>query len=204
MRRLNGKHLLFVAVAFALSACGTSSGSGDTADDAGGTIDGNSSHDAGASGNGDGASVDGSAVDATGGGGDGGTGGDASVGGDGSAAGDAATSSDSAMMGDAPTGGDGSTCTPAVGGSFECNTTSPCNSATQYCAFGGIANTCEPLPAECQCEETRTCACILARSGCVNLDGGPDDQALLQCQPYTPNDAGGLGLVVSNCVKFAP
>ncbi len=97
MRRLNGKHLLSVAVAFALSACGTSGGSGDTADDAGGTIDGNSSHDAGATGKGDGASVDGSAVDATGGGGDGGKGGDASAGADGSAAGDAATSSDSAI-----------------------------------------------------------------------------------------------------------
>lgn len=92
-----------------------------------------------------------------------------------SAAGDAAPS-DAAFKYDGP-------CTPRVGTSFVCGAASCTNSTTQYCIYGAVPNTCQPLPPACQCEETFNCACLAANLDC---DGG------FLCSPHS--DAGAAEL----------
>jgi hypothetical protein len=51
-------------------------------------------------------------------------------------------------------------CTAVASFTFVCP--SACNGATNYCLGGGVPNTCEPIPAACQCAQTHTCDCLLA------------------------------------------
>jgi hypothetical protein len=98
---------------------------------------------------------------------------------DGQPSSDGSTVTDSGSNPDAMTLPDGGKCTPRVGGSFVCGATPCTDSTTQYCIYGAVPNTCEPLPPACQCEETFTCECLLANLSC---DGGAS------CLPH--NDAG--------------
>jgi hypothetical protein len=98
---------------------------------------------------------------------------------DGRSSSDGSTITDSGSNPDAMTLPDGGKCTPRVGGPFSCGAIPCTDSTTQYCIYGAVPNTCEPLPPACQCEETFTCDCLLANLSC---DGGAS------CLPH--NDAG--------------
>ncbi len=92
------------------------------------------------------------------------------------------TASDAAGAADS-----GATCTPLVPHSFPC-AASPCaNSATEYCIFGPVPNSCQPLPVACQCQETFNCECLSTHLTC---DGDAGFNA--SCDPH-----GDAGLVES-------
>jgi hypothetical protein len=89
-----------------------------------------------------------------------------------------ATASDAAGAGEG-----GGTCTPPIGHAFPCGA-SPCaSSATEYCIYGPVPNTCQPLPAACQCAETFNCECLSTHLTC---DGDAGFNA--SCDAH--NDAG--------------
>jgi hypothetical protein len=64
-----------------------------------------------------------------------------------------------------------------------------CNYATSYCYNGSVPNACLPIPAECQCEQKHTCACVLAHLSC---DGGT-----LACSTF--EDGGELWVENGGC-----
>jgi len=86
-------------------------------------------------------------------------------------------------------GGDGA-CTPLTSMTGKCGPFTSCDFAKSYCLGGSVANTCEPLPPACACQETHTCACLDAHvSAC---DGG-----FQMCTPYA--DGGMPWIFWSGC-----
>jgi hypothetical protein len=137
--------VIVAALCGVLSACSTDDASNANGDSTDGSVNGPDGSTDGANAT-DGRLADGALV------GDGGDGGSSS---------------------DAETFGDGA-CTPrGDGGPFVCGAgaAGTCtDSTTQYCIFGAVPNTCQPLPPACQCEETFSCACLVANLICD--DGG--------------------------------
>ncbi len=108
--------------------------------------------------------------------------------GDGQSADDAAN--DGGTITEAGTRSDGGPCTPRVGGPFVCGIgdAGTCTDSTsQYCIYGPVLNTCQPIPAECQCEETYSCECLVENLICD--DGG---LPLLHCTPHSDGGANEL------------
>jgi hypothetical protein len=84
---------------------------------------------------------------------------------------------------------DGGTCT--IVPSFNVSCPTACNGAQNYCVGGGVPTRCLPIPTECLCEETHTCACLLA------LIPSPCDGGILRCTSGGPT--GELFVTASSC-----